>query len=525
MSSLGLGSVHSTLFIRISEVRLALPGTPVLTAPTGSGKTEAALLWAGRQQEEQPGRLFYLLPYQASLNAMHDRLTRMFPGSVALQHSRALQALYRWLLDKPYGAREAGVVARREHALARLHHHPMRVLTPYQLLRGAFRLKGYEATFTDAVDGIFVFDEIHAYEPRRFGMFLAMIDYLGRRFGGRFLVMSATLPSILRDALEGVLGRPSIVDGGPDLYRSFARHTVRVLKGSIGDTPVLEQIRQRAVAGDSVLVVCNTVRRATRLRELVKERLVGHGAIVELLHGRFNARDRFRKERRLLEAMGTKRRKQGSAPSVLVATQVVEVSLDIDFDTIYSEPAPLESLIQRFGRVNRGRRRASCDVHVTRQPGEGRDVYESDYMTSAVDILAAHAGKILDEAQVASWLDSIYAGSRAERWRHEVHRSCKEFEDVCLADLRAFQSSPELADAFDKMFDGTEVLPRDLASEYARLAEEEPLQAVELLVPISHAQLAHLQRTGRVTRQDGLAVVEAPYDAEQGLDLSRTEAA
>jgi len=141
-------------------------------------------------------------------------------------------------------------VARRQHALARLHHHPIhhpvRVLTPYQLLRGAFRLKGYEAIFTDAVDGAFVFDEIHAYEPRRFGMILGMIDYLGRCFGGRFLVMSATLPGVLRDALESVLEGAATVAAGSGLYQSFVRHTLRMVDGRMGDRSVLDKIRRRA---------------------------------------------------------------------------------------------------------------------------------------------------------------------------------------------------------------------------------------------------------------------------------------
>lgn len=75
----------------------ACPGHALLVAPTGSGKTEAALFWAVCQQEQDGvgGRIFYLLPYQASLNAMHARISRHFPDTVALQHSRALQALYR----------------------------------------------------------------------------------------------------------------------------------------------------------------------------------------------------------------------------------------------------------------------------------------------------------------------------------------------------------------------------------------------------------------------------------------------
>jgi CRISPR/Cas system-associated endonuclease/helicase Cas3 len=74
---------------------------------------------------------------------------------------------------------------------------------------------------------------------------------------------------------------------------------------------------------------------------------------VELFHGRFNMQDRMGKEKTIREKTGTNSDKRSSV--VLVATQVVEVSLDIDLNTIYTDPAPLEALVQRFGCINRGR--------------------------------------------------------------------------------------------------------------------------------------------------------------------------
>jgi len=521
VEALGLGPLDS--LYRHQQRAAVCTGHSLLVAPTGSGKTEAAILWASRQKETDPsrGRLFYVLPYQASLNAMHARLAHHFPDAVALQHSRALQALYRSLLEKGYAPERAESVARRERSLAGLHHHPIRVLTPYQLLRGAFRLKGYEALLTDACSGMFVFDEVHAYEAKRLGMILGMIDYLRRHMNGVFLVMSATFPTVLRQALRETLEDVSDIMAG-DLYRQFARHTVRIVDGEMSDPRVLERIAQHARSGESVLVVCNTVAGASAAQAALSQRL--SGSTVELLHGRFNARDRFQKERQLLARMGTRQRTQESDPVVLVATQVVEVSLDIDFDVLFTEPAPLESLIQRFGRVNRGRRYSSRDVYVLSGPLDGQRIYEAEYVASASRILSRHREQIIDEAQVGPWLDQVYEGPRGAAWARTVAEARHEFAEACLANLRAFQSNPELSEAFDRMFDGTEALPSCLANEYQTLLEADPLRASELLIPMPWWQVAQLRRQGKVRggRAGEPFVVDLPYNSETGLGLKQT---
>ena len=131
------------------------------------------------------------------------------------------------------------------------------------------------------------------------------------------------------------------------------------MDGELEDETGIQSILDASGEG-SVLVCCNTVRRAQRVYEKLKE---SHPELqVELLHGRFNSVDRLEKEKRLLDQMSTKCRPNARG-NVLVATQVVEVSLDVDFDTIFTEPAPLDALLQRFGRINRGLRYELRDVH------------------------------------------------------------------------------------------------------------------------------------------------------------------
>ncbi|MEA3350836.1 MAG: CRISPR-associated helicase Cas3', partial [Chloroflexota bacterium] len=464
-------------------------GSVLLTAPTGSGKTEAALLWAARQKQDghAPPRLFYTLPYQASMNAMLLRLQEIFDDKnlVGLQHGRSLLALYRQLMDKNYDPRQAQTEAKWIRNLARLNYPPVRVFSPYQMLKAMYRLKGYEAQLTDYHNAIFIFDEIHAYETKRMALILKTIEYLRRHYHARFFVMSATFPTLIKDWLRETLdlGSDDEIKATGALFEKFQRHRLEIIEGEIFTPDNFARIFADARAGKSVLVVCNIVDRAQEAYKNLKD-LKNEGIEVELLHGRFNLRDRLDKERIVQDATGSKSDKR--RPIVLVATQVVEVSLDIDLNTIYTEPAPLEALVQRFGRINRrGKIDGLAPVHVFTQPDDGQIIYNERLIAGTLKVLRREQGKPVDESAVGQWLDEIYEGEVAEEWKTEFTKTAQEFEAAIVNTLRPFQSDRMLRDQFYKAFDGIQVLPDCHWDKYEDLQKTFPLEASELLVSIS----------------------------------------
>lgn len=496
----------------------------ILVAPTGSGKTEAALLWAASRRCQDRGAppIFYVLPYQASLNAMRARLGRLFgDDAVVLQHSRAVQALYRQLLGRSYSPGDARRLAVRERALARLHVAAVRVLTPYQLLRGAYQLPGHAALWTDAAGGTFVLDEIHAYEATRLGMIVGLLGHLVHELGASALVMSATMPRVLREVLESTIGPVDEVRASGETFRRFARHRLRLFPADLTSPEALTEIVSAARQGLAVLVVATTVRRAQGVWKALRapERL-GPTSDVRLLHGRFCGRDRFAKEEDIAMAVATRIDAVRRRPIVLVATQVVEVSLDVDFDILFSDPAPIEALVQRFGRVNRRRRLEVADVVVMSSIPALSPVYSQWLVQRALEALSALDGSRVDEMAIQPLLDAVYEGEYGERWKTQVAASRDDFMRNVLESLAVFDSSPELADTFDEMFDGSEVLPASLEPAFEAMGERDPVLAPSLLVPVSAAQLGELRRTARLhVRRDGVAVAHAPYDAETGLEL------
>lgn len=496
-------------------------GSAILIAPTGSGKTESALLWACAQADgKQPvPRLFYVLPYQASMNAMFARLNqKAFHGQVGLEHGRSLLALYRHLLEEDYTPKEAARAARWAKNLARVNYFPVRVLSPYQILKAPYRLKGYESLITDFFNATFILDEIHAYETSRLAMILATVKYLRENFHARFFVMTATMPSILRAQLTDALGDHAFISANSDLFTQFQRHRIQLMEGNLLTDRWIEHITNVVLSGQSTLVCCNTVKRGQEAYKKILNRIKGKVDVV-LLHGRFNGRDRLVKEGIVHEATGSQSKKR--KPIVLVATQVIEVSLDIDLDTIFSDPAPLEALIQRFGRVNRRRLKEWAPVRVFTEPDDGQGIYEDALVQAALMVLDKNDGKMLDEERVSEWLDEIYRGSIVEKWSLDYKRSYEEFLNACIRTLRAFNSDKRLEEDFYHAFDSIEILPKDLLPAYERfIKEDEYLEASQLLVPMRWSQFYKLHREGKVLEGDGLKypkVVDALYDSEFGL--------
>ncbi|MEJ5200753.1 MAG: CRISPR-associated helicase Cas3' [Anaerolineales bacterium] len=500
-----------------------LQGHALLTAPTGSGKTEAALLWAMAQKSP---RLFYTLPYQASLNAMYDRLNILFPNRVGLLHGHSALALYQKLMEQQYTPKDAAFTARLLRNRAGLAYYPVRVLTPYQMLKASFQLKGYEALLSDFTNAAFVMDELHVYEPRRLAMILETMRFLAQYYGAQFMVLSATVPPPLAGQLHQILPGLQQVHAGSNLLKRFCRHCLRLCDGDLLEEQNLQQVAHAASEGKQVLVVCNTVRRAQQVYQWLKEHLQDTIPVF-LLHSRFCGRDRLAKERAILQYAGL--HTSFRQPLVFVATQVVEVSLNLDMDVLFTDLAPLEALLQRFGRVNRLASRPPAPVHVfSNLADEFKRVYqpfaqlEQTLKLLKQETSCSPQGVLVEENRLPDWLAMVYQQQVLQSWQSEYDDSAQQFRQSFLRRLFPFESDLSLADTFDRLFNGCEVLVEDHYEEYMRLKEQGLFfEADCLLVPLSWGVFVSLLGNGKAlpADRDIPAIVRLPYDGEFGLNL------
>jgi len=214
----------------------------------------------------------------------------------------------------------------------------------------------------------------------------------------------------------------------------------------------------------------------------------------------------------------------------VVATQVVEVSLNLGLDVLYSGPAPLEALLQRFGRVNRLglRRPAALFVFTQDEKAFGYVYHPREQITCTLDLLREKTarsrsnGLLLDESCLPDWLDEIYQGSLLARWEQDFENSLREFEENFLAALKPFHSDQALGSQFNRLFDSLEVLPEVHFDEFTHAQEEYRYpDADRLLVPLGWWQVQRLRNMGVVMEGDeGLPpVVRLPYDETLGLQL------
>lgn len=443
-------------------------GDAFLEAPTGSGKTIAALLWALRNRRSGE-RLFYLLPYQASIEAMAETLEEKFgKENVAVLHARAFDYAFREHFE---GAGEYEVAvskAREEVELNRLAHKPIKVATPFQLLKWLFGVPRFEIGISEMVGGLFVFDEIHAYDAHTVALITEMVRVL-KELGGRFLFMSATFPSFLKKLLaeaaggnvaEFRLGEQRTLDEWAKGFLAQVRHILRWHNNPLED--LLPAVVEAVQEGKRVLVVANRVAQAQDIYRRLSEGLEG----VHLLHSRFTRRDRVAKEQTVLSALRD-RDKSGADVRVLVATQVVEVSLDISFDTIFTEAAPVDDLLQRFGRVNRyGEHPEGVAVHVARifDADHLRWVYDLERLEATIKT-APNDKTPLTVEEAVRWVQSVYAGGWTEKERKKFDQAKEAFRQVRQS-LRPLHSHPEGAEEFYGLFQSVEVLPLCLYDEY-----------------------------------------------------------
>ena len=465
-------------------------GNVILNAPTGSGKTEAAFLWLENQMKHfGQGRVFYVLPFTASINAMYERLNKDINANVekvGMVHGKLADYLEK-KFESSATFQESDEKRKQIMNDFKTLVTPIKVVTPFQLLKNLFGLKGFEKGLFELSGSYLIFDEIHAYNPAVFAQIMVLLEFATKLLGAKVHIMTATMPVFLRKKLEEAIGKHTFIQADDLLYKSFERHRVHVLDGLLRDS--LTVIQEKLDNGRKVLVVCNTVAEA----QFVFNNL--HASNKVLLHGAFNGEDRFDKEKSL----------KNDDIQLLVGTQAIEVSLDIDFDVIYSESAPLDALIQRFGRVNRKGKKGICDSFIFRERNE-KDSYiytDEEVIRRTIEALTAieKQGGIIEECALQKAIDYVYP-EWSDEFQKKYNQTLTYLRYAVFNELSPLKYNKEKEEAFYEQFSGVKVLPISYLKEYAERVEAcHFVKADSLLVQITEKRFIGMLKQGSIEKE------------------------
>ncbi|MBF0103318.1 MAG: CRISPR-associated helicase Cas3' [Desulfobacterales bacterium] len=498
-------------------------GNVFLMAPTGSGKTESALFWIRKQlQSSHQGRIFYILPYTASINAMHRRFIRGFEKNdvtpettryIGIVHGKLSQYLAQYFEESEDNHQELHSRLKKIKDLHRQMVHPLKIVTPFQILKYCYGVKGFEMGFTELAGAMLIFDEIHAYDVQTFAQITASLQWMIKHLKIRVMIMTATLPFYMLDELQKAIGSSEIVKAQESLMETFTRHCVSILQGAIFDQIPL--ILEKIEKGTRVIVVCNTVSNAQNMFRILTSELQTNQSL--LIHSRFIAEDRMQKERRLFE--------NEADICLLVGTQAIEVSLDIDFDVMFTEPAPLDALIQRFGRINRKRKKGICPVFVCQEGGEADHyIYPQNIVQKTLDVL--NGISVIKESMLQEMLNHVYPECPEQEKYLEIKAGFTE----SLSRLKPFMQYKEEEDQFYEKFSGVPVLPVCFREMYERRIKDFDFIHAENLMITLHKGMVHKLRNQELIEKDFVQtekkrgrngfpyrIVKCKYDQNIGL--------
>lgn len=405
--------------IEIGE-ELTPPAIVIIEAPMGEGKTEAALYLADRWGVQPGPRGCYIaLPTQATSNQMFTRmrgfLARRYPAervNLQLLHGHAaLSAEFQVMSERNYKVFElesicddggcsehgASVVAaewfthRKRGLLA-----PFGVGTIDQALLAVLQTRHLFVRLFGLAHKIIILDEVHAYDAYMSKLLERLLEWLAA-LGSPVVLLSATLPRsrrqrLLKAYLRG-LGRRLSAEEEQELGASYplitwagtegqGARTIEVsdrirrvlrIEWVDGRVPVMEaggfslgeKLQKALSGGGCAAVICNTVNRAQKVYRALRPYFADEE--FDLFHARFLFKDRDEREKRSLLNFGKEKtiikfgegdERRVSRPyrKILIATQVIEQSLDLDFDLMVTDHAPVDLILQRSGRLHRHER-------------------------------------------------------------------------------------------------------------------------------------------------------------------------
>lgn len=375
---------------RIPDDALREPCLAIIEAPTGEGKTEAALALAHRiGRLRGTDEFYYALPTMATSNQMFGRVQGYIVDQLSLPRQVKLIHGQSFLVEDDLAVAPStnGVEAGVHPALEWFSPKKRALLAPFgvgtidQAELAALNVRHQALRLWGLAGKVVILDEVHAYDTYMTTITARLLNWL-QAMGTSVILLSATLPLARRRGLALAYaqapthapqndGYPSLwVGGSSGIYEASPAahhpdhhlHLNSVHWAHADSEAKASWLLDLVSEGGCACWITNTVKRAQQLYVAVCA--LDPGCDCRLLHAQFPLEERQRRENHIASTYGP----TGSRPSrgIVIGTQVLEQSLDLDFDVMVSDLAPIDLLLQRAGRLHRHERTRSPAHNIAR---------------------------------------------------------------------------------------------------------------------------------------------------------------
>ena len=340
----------------------------IAIAQTGMGKTEAGLLWISDNKG------FFILPIRTAINAIYDRTKKYISSyggnleeQLGLLHSSSLEYLLLQSEDDKYDDKDEYIDKKEDkeiieyEKIAKQLSLPINVSTIDQLFDFVYKYPAYELKLTTLSYSKIVIDEIQMYGPDLLAYLVYGLERIVEQ-GGKVAILTATLPPFVTELLSKNI-KFKIKEGG--FTDNSKRHNLKILDKRIDSNDICDKYMENEKLNKSnkILVVCNSITQAQNLYEEISD-ILGNKNL-HILHSKFIKCERLSKESEIIEFGKTykdnKSNELDKQSGIWISTSIVEASLDIDFDYLFTELQDLNSLFQRLGRCNRKGKKDSSE--------------------------------------------------------------------------------------------------------------------------------------------------------------------
>lgn len=426
----------------------------VIIAPTGSGKTEAALYWLNGEKG------FYTLPLKVSSNAIYKRIREEYNfKDAALLHSESLQKYIEESADEQEKDAEEKS-AKEKFEKTKMFSAPLTISTVDQLFLFVYKALGTEIMAATLKYSKVIIDEIQSYEPRIVAALIYGLKTISQ-MGGKFAIMTATLPPVLLDFMNkyGLIKNETYCFEDFSAENVMQRHMIKLYEQEFNLEEIAEESKTK-----KVLVICNTVKKAQETYRLLEE----YTDNVYSLHARY-----IKKHRKMLEKNIMQFSENRESIGIWVTTQIVEASLDIDFDILYTEMCTADSLLQRMGRCNRKGRYipSKPNIKIYKTENAKRQVknrinntgiYYRDLFERSWECMGDYENQLFTEEQKINYINEVYDTEKIVNTEYykEIEAYLEYFQKLSVNELSKMDGKKKF-----RMIESVSVMPDKIYNE------------------------------------------------------------